>query len=142
MKWNILVSRAIALITCTAFVILPWNLVAPVDAHEKTSMHLYKSALASVQATPTIDATVTTLEKEKLSQEVKALTTDNSWYWWTKLSPSLTVLASILVGIGTGWFSFYRWRRERRDERKKRAEDLQLEQRKQAEEPFKGAVTA
>ena len=134
MKRRIILLKAITPIAYSAFMIFLWSMPVPADAHGKTSPHLFQTVAANVQATPTVDSTVTALEKEKLNQEVNGLKTDNFWFWvvWTKLSPSITVL----VAIGAGFVSFYRWRQDRRDEQKKREHELEVEQEKREDEHF------
>ncbi len=107
-------------------------------AYERSSVSAHQEITAAVQITPTVDLTVTALEKEQLNQQVNKLKTDNSWEVWTFLAPFLTVLLGVLAGVG----SFWRWRRDRLDEQKRRAEDQRIEQKKRAEERFQAAVAA
>src|SRR5438874_4533892 len=87
----------------------------------------------TVLATPTEDATVTTLNKEKLAQEVQQLKSQNEpdLLGWLRTNASIllstiVVVAGILVGL-------FRWLGDRRDEQKKRQEDehSELEKRRQ-----------
>ena len=107
-------------------VLIVWVPVSAVGAHERASGHA-TLALGTVQATPTEDATVTALNKEKLAQEVDQLKNQNYWAW--------TTIGSILVGFAgllAALYSFITWIRNRQDELKKRGEEQQrwLEDRK------------
>ena len=119
MKHRIILLIVIAPTVCGALLGLMWCLTMPINANAKTA----EASLLNVQGTPTVDPTVAALQKDQLIQEVTGLETDNAWYWviWIKLSPSLTVL----VGIVIGFWSLFRWLRDRRDEQKRREEDLQ-----------------
>lgn len=98
MKRQIILLIVIAPTICSTFLGLIWGLTMPTSTHAKTA----EASLLSLQGTPTVDLTVTALQKEQLTQEVTGLETDNTWYWiiWVKLSPSLTVLIGFVVGFG------------------------------------------
>ena len=104
-------QRVIALIVCT---ILPLLLTTglPVVSH---NMHeaapVDRATVVSAQETPTVDQTVTALQKEKLEH-------DNNWFW-NNGSTLLSVLAIILTAL----FGLWRWRREQHTERERRDED-------------------
>src|SRR2546429_7216903 len=59
----------------------------------------------TVQATPTEDATVTALSKEKLAQEINQLKNGNSWAWLSPFS-TLGTLGTIILGIVVVWLNF------------------------------------
>ena len=59
------------------FVLLMWTSVSGANAHEETS-GLAAAETVTVQATPTEDATVTALNKEKLAQEVQQFKEQNA----------------------------------------------------------------
>ena len=82
-----------------------------------------------VQATPTVDATVTALNKEKLLQEVDQLKNQNYWAW-TTIGPILVGFAGLLAAL----YSFITWFRNRQDEQRKQREDRRLEREKRDEE--------
>src|SRR5256885_12347449 len=136
MKRRIILLIVITPTICGTFLGLIWGLTMPTSTHAKTA----EASLLSLQGTPTVDSTVTALQKEQLTQEVTGLETDNTWYWiiWIKLSPSLTVL----IGFVVGFWSLFRWLRDRRDEQKRREEDLQLDRMKRSEERFESTVAA
>ena len=87
--------------------------------------------------TPTEDATVTALNKEKLEQEVKQLTVQNepSLFEWLRTN------ATILLVVGGGIFGLLRYLAERRDSQKRLLSDRQAERDKRDEERFQSAVT-
>jgi Pentapeptide repeats (8 copies) len=77
----------------------------------------------TVQVTPTEDATVTALNKEKLAQEVQQLKNQNAPdpYGW--LRTNAAILISTLVVVIGGLIGLFRWFGDRRSEREKRAEE-------------------
>ena len=72
----------------------------------------------TVQTTPTEDATITALNKEKLEQEIDQLKNQNYWAW-TTIGPILVGFAGLLAAL----YSFITWIRNRQDEQKKRGEE-------------------
>jgi ABC-type glycerol-3-phosphate transport system permease component len=69
----------------------------------------------TVQATPTVDATVTALNKEKLQHE-------NDW-WWNYGAMILTSIISTLTLAAAGVFTVVRYFNDRRDAREKQEEE-------------------
>jgi hypothetical protein len=109
-------------------------------------------AMVTVQATPTEDATVTALNKEKLVQEVQQLKNQNEPdpFGWLRTNASI-FLSTLVVVIG-GLFGFWRWRvdrqdaqarelKDRRDAQDKELEDRKVEREKRAEERFQIVVS-
>jgi uncharacterized protein YjbI with pentapeptide repeats len=90
----------------------------------------------TVQATPTEDATVTALNKEKLAQEVKQLqqANDRSFSQWLWVYSS--TLFSTFAIVGAGLFTLIRWLDDRQKERKKQDEERQADLQKQEKERF------
>jgi uncharacterized protein YjbI with pentapeptide repeats len=80
-------------------------------------------ATIAEQATPTEDATVTELNKEKLAQEVQQLKNQNSPDPLDWLRINAPILLSTLVVVIGGLIGLFRWFSDRRDEREKRAEE-------------------
>jgi hypothetical protein len=104
-----------------------WVPVSAAGAYEGASR---LATPGTVQATPTEDATVTTLNKEKLEQEVQQLKNQNdhstvSWFW--SFGAALgTIVGALLALIGvlvTITFNAQKERKDRRDARKKQAEE-------------------
>src|SRR6266581_1834184 len=95
----------------------------------------------TVLTTPTEDATVTALNKEKLAQEVQQLKNQNAPDLFGWLRTNASVLLSTLVVVIGGLIGLFRWLGDRRDEQEKRREDQRSEQEKRAEERFQAAVT-
>jgi len=81
---------------------------------------------SQIQGTPTVDPTVTALQKEKLVH-------DTDW-WWTNGVTLLTSLVSTVALLGGGLFAFVRWRREQGETEIHRLEDRQAEREKRDEE--------
>lgn len=98
-------------------VLMVWVPVSVVGAQERVSA-LAGSGMVTVQATPTVDPTMTALEKEKLAQEIDQLKNQNYWSW-TTIGPILVGFAGLLAAL----YSFITWIRNRRDEQKKRGEE-------------------
>ena len=112
-------------------VLMVWLPVSAAGAYEGTSG---LATLRTVQATPTEDATVTALNKEKLAQEVEQLkeqTTPDLFGW---LRTNATVLLSTLVVVIGGLIGLFRWLGDRRAEQEKRREDQHSEQVKRDQE--------
>src|SRR5258708_12019403 len=76
--------------------------------------HQHRVQATSVQTTPTVDPTVTALNKEKLTHE-------NDW-WWNFGATLITTLISTLALLGGGIFLLIRWPGDRRAERDKQPE--------------------
>src|SRR5450755_112568 len=95
------------------------------DAHIMTS-GLAATGTVAVQVTPTVDATVTALNKEHLGYE-------NDW-WWNYGATVLTSVISTLVLAAAGIFTVVRYFSDRRDAREKQeAEALRLADDRKAE---------
>ena len=119
--------------------------VSAAGAYEKAS-GLATPVTGTVQATPTEDATVTALNKEKLEQEVQQLKNQmqNQSNWFFSNSTALiAALSAIIVAL----FGISQWAVNRRDERRKEItvqnkelEDRKAEREKRAEERFQSVV--
>jgi hypothetical protein len=121
-------------------VLMVWVPGSAAGADERVS-GLATPATGTVQATPTEDATVTALNKEKLAQEIQQLKNQNAPDLFGWLRTNAAVLLSTLVVVIGGLIGFFRWLGERRDEQEKRRQDQRSEQEKRAEERFQAAVT-
>jgi uncharacterized protein YjbI with pentapeptide repeats len=120
--------------------LIAWISVVAADAHEEASGST-EPLTVTVQATPTEDATVTTLSKEKLAQEVKQLKELNEPDFLGWLRTNASILLSTLVVVIGALIGLWRWLGDRQDEHEKRREDQHSEQEKRAEERFQSAVT-
>jgi uncharacterized protein YjbI with pentapeptide repeats len=122
-----------------------WVPVSVAGAYEGTS-GLATPVTGTVQATPTVDATVTALNKEKLEQEVQQLKNQNASDLFGWFRTNAAILFSTLAVVFGGLFGLWRWRVDRRDAQDKELKDRRDAQDKdlkaQAEERFKTAVTA
>ncbi len=158
------------IITGTLF-LLVLMLRAPVlaaDIH-KTSSGLEAPGIATAQATPTADATITALSKEQLTQQIKQLQLQNdrsvaAWLW-NSIATLGSVIAAVVGGVGvlvTVGFNFQQWKKSqdatldkdraarqdaldkdraaRQDAQDKDLKDRQDERAKQAEERFQKVV--
>jgi uncharacterized protein YjbI with pentapeptide repeats len=132
-------------------VFMVWLPVSAVDAYERVS-GLAGQGMVTLQAAPTEDATVATLTKEKLVQEVQQLKNQNEPdpLGWLRTNASI-FLSTLVVVIG-GLFGFWRWRvdrqdaqarelKDRRDAQDKELEDRKVEREKRAEERFQIVVS-
>jgi hypothetical protein len=118
-------------------VFMVWIPVSAAGAYGGTSESA-PAVTASVQATPTEDATMTALNKEQLTQQVNQL--DN---WWLYLLYNGTpAFIAALAAIVVASFGLYQWRGNRDDEREKAEDALDKELRERAEERFQTAVAA
>lgn len=119
---------------------MAWVSIVVAGAHEGESAFTGPVRIAEL-ATPTEDATVTTLSKEKLAQEVKQLKEQNEPDLLEWLRTNASILLSTLVVVIGALIGLWRWLGDRRDEHEKRREDQHSEQEKRAEERFQSAVT-
>ena len=103
-------------------VLMVWTTVSAAGAHEIAS-GLAEPVTVTVQATPTEDATVTALNKEKLVQEVQQLKNQNEPDLLGWLRTNASILLSTLVVVIGALVGLFRWLGDRRDEREKRAEE-------------------
>jgi len=118
--------------------LMAWISVLAAGAHEGASG---STRSVTALATPTEDATVTTLSKEKLAQEVQQLKNQNGSDPLGWLRTNTSILLSTLVVVIGALIGLWRWLGDRRDEHEKRREDQRTEQEKRAEERFQSAVT-
>jgi large-conductance mechanosensitive channel len=114
--------------------LMAWVPLSTANAHKEES-GVATPGTAMVQATPTEDATVTALSKEKLQHE--------SDWWWNYGATILTSLISTFTLAAAGIFTVVRYFNDRRASREKQeaeakqlAEDRQAEREKRAEERF------
>src|SRR6266480_7764639 len=114
-------------------VLMVWVPVSAAGAYEEVS-GLAAPVTGTVQATPTVDATVAALNKEKLAQEVQQLKNQNEPDFFGWLRTNASILLSTLVVVIGGLIGLFRWLGDRRDEQEKRREDQRSEQEKRAEE--------
>src|SRR6266702_1312858 len=120
--------------------LMAWISVVAAGAHEGAS-GFTRSVTVTALATPTEDATVTTLNKEKLAQEVEQLKEQNKPNFFEWLRTNASILFSTLVVVIGALIGLWRWLGDRRDEHEKRREDQRTDQEKRAEERFQSAVT-
>jgi hypothetical protein len=100
-----------------------WIPLSAVNAHETTQLERVAST-EQVPSTPTEDATVTALNKEKLAQEVQQLKNQNEpdpLLGWLQTNASI-LLSTLVVVIGA-LVGLFRWLGDRRSEQEKRAEE-------------------
>jgi hypothetical protein len=113
--------------------------VPAVYAHERVSKTTL-SGIIVVQATPTEDATVTALNKEKLAQEVQQLENQNAPGFSGWLQTNIAILLSTLTVVIGALIGLWRWLGDRRSAQTKELEDRQSEREKRAEERFQKAI--
>src|SRR5437667_1562776 len=125
-RWKVHIDVAGMLLLLVLMVWVPGSVAA---AQERVS-GLVTPVTITVQATPTEDATVTALNKEKLAQEVQQLKNQNEQlknqngpdlFAWLRMNASI-FLSTLVVVIG-GLIGLGRWLADRRSEREKRAEE-------------------
>ena len=120
--------------------LMTWISVLAAGAHEGAPGSTRPVTLTEL-TTPTEDATLTALSKEKLAQEVKQLQDQNGPDFLGWLRTNASILLSTLVVVIGALIGLWRWLGDRRDEHEKRREDQRTEQEKRAEERFQSAVT-
>src|SRR5215471_10606013 len=99
-----------------------WIHMSVAHADEEAS-GLATTASLTVQMTPTEDATLTALNKEKLAQEVQQLENQNAPDPFGWLRTNAAILISTLVVVIGGLIGLFRWFGDRASEREKRAEE-------------------
>ncbi len=132
MRWHKRDMRKTGIALAGTLLLLVLMVRVPVSragAHERAS-GLVESGTVTVQTTPTEDATVTALNKEKLAQEVQQLKNQNEPSLLDWLRGNLSVL---LLGLGA-LAGFLRWLADRRDAQDKELKDRQAEREKRDEE--------
>src|SRR5947209_16904470 len=103
-------------------VLIVWLSVSAAGTPEEVAK-LATPVIEVVHATPTEDATVTELNKEKLTQEVQQLKSQNTPDRFGLLRTNAAVLLSTLVVVIGGLIGLFRWLGDRQDEREKRDEE-------------------
>ena len=104
-------------------------------AQQLTPHNVHGAGAISLQETPTVDPTVTALEKEKLEH-------DNDWLW-NFGATLLSTLALVIAGVFgiVRWFGDRQAEREKQQEAEKRLrEERRVEQEKRDEERFQTIV--
>lgn len=130
-KMGTVIARVLLLLVFLA--VVP---VSMANAAEGVSALATPGAVA-VQITPTVDATVTALNKEKLFVDIdQQQHTLGNWFW----ANGATLLSSLVLAIA-GIFTLFRYFRDLRSEQKKQREDRQAEREKRDEERFQAAIT-
>ncbi len=103
-------------------VLIAWLPVSAAGAREMTA-GLATPITATVQATPTVDATVTALNKEKLTQDVSQQQHTLGNWLWSSAAPILSTFFSTLIIVTGALIGFRQWRGNQRTEQEKRAEE-------------------
>jgi uncharacterized protein YjbI with pentapeptide repeats len=117
-RWKAVIAVAGILL----LVLMVWVPVSAAGTYER-ALGLATLATGTAQVTPTEDATVTALNKEKLEQEVQQLKNQNELDLFGWLRTNAAILLSTLVVVIGGLIGLFRWFGDRRSEREKRAEE-------------------
>jgi uncharacterized protein YjbI with pentapeptide repeats len=113
--WKAGIAIAGLLLLMVLMIRLP---VSAASTHERAS-RLAGPGTVTAQATPTEDATLTALNKEKLTQEVdQQQHTWENWFW----NNAATLISSLALAIA-GIFGFVRYFNDHRDAREKQDEE-------------------
>jgi hypothetical protein len=129
-------------------VLMLWVPVSAAGARER-ALRFSGPGTITVQATPTVDLTVTAVVKDQLKQQDEKLQRDNS-FPWSILNAVGSSIGTILVAVAalvTAWLGWRQWLRNRQDEQKKRdkeqerwEKEQEAERRKRDEERFQAVV--
>jgi len=122
LKWDLWKTGIVIAGILLLPVLVIWIPVSAADAQEGASGFTAPVTI-TLQATPTEDATVTALNKEKLAQEVQQLKNQNETDFLGWLRTNSAILFSTLVVVIGGLIGLFRWFGDRRSEREKRAEE-------------------
>jgi len=115
------------------FLLLIW---VPLSVQaSNTPFFLHKSLHSSIQGTPTVDPTITALQKENLEHV-------NDWRWnfGGTIISSLALLAGVIVTVFKLFGDKQDEREKRKEEQNRWLEDRQAEREKRTEEHFQSAV--
>jgi uncharacterized protein YjbI with pentapeptide repeats len=142
MRWlkKDLWKAGIAIVGMLLFLLLTVGVPVSAAGADEGASGLATPVTETVQATPTEDATVTALNKEKLAQEVQQLKNQNTPdpFGWLRTNASI-FLSTLVVVIGA-LFGFWQWSMGRRDAQNKELKDRQAEREKRDEDRFQTAV--
>lgn len=136
MRWHKRELLKAGIVVASALLFLVLMTLAPVSvtrAYEDVS-ELATPGTVTIAASPTEDATVTALNKEKLAQEVQQLKGQNEPDFLGWLRGNVSILLSTLVVVIGGLIGLLRYLAERRDSQKRLLEDRQAERERQDEE--------
>jgi Pentapeptide repeats (8 copies) len=111
--------------------ILPTKANAQIEALE-----LATPSIPVIQPTPTVDATVTALNKQKLREDVEQEQHTSGNWWWNN---AVALFSPLALGLA-GAFTLLRYLRDQRNELKKQREERQAALERRAEERFQSAV--
>jgi Pentapeptide repeats (8 copies) len=114
------IAKRIALLTASSilllFVYIP---MVSANVQDETTVHAHPMIAISVPGTPTVDPTLTALQKEQLTEQINQQQHDpQNWFWYL-----ITASFSTLILVVGGLYAFLRWLWDRRDARKKQAEE-------------------
>ena len=106
--------------------------LVPIAAAEAQLRVVTLAPSRAVDATPTVDATVTALQKEQLSRQVRQL--DNWWLYWLYNGSTafIAAFATVIVAV----IGIFQWRGNQNAERRKElaTQDKELRDRADARE--------
>ena len=142
-KLGLFIASSISLL-----LVILWIPKASIVGHANATTHLQRATVTGAQASPTADPTMAALEKEKLTQQVDQLKSQNSWSWTFlteigSLDGCIGGLGTILlavVGYLTLRRSFEQWKGNRQDDREKRDAEQKIEREKRDTERFQETV--
>ena len=105
-------------------VLMVWIPVSAVGAYEGAS-GFATPGTGTVQATSTVDLTVTAVVQDQLKQQDDKLRRENSglWSFWLTISGSIGTIFVAIAALLTAMNGFNQWLGNRRDEQQKRAEE-------------------
>src|SRR5438045_97831 len=115
---------------------LPHVCCCPVTCWVSCSLESVVTVASSVtvQTTPTEDATVTTLSKEQLTQQVTGQQhTWGNWLWSNAATILSSFLSTLVIVVGA-LLGFWQWRVGRNDIQKKESDDQKAAQDKELED--------
>ena len=121
------IASIIVMSSMFSFLLIVWVPTVFAMAHEHRAIPIDSSPTAGVQGTPTVDPTLTALNKEQLAQQIKQLQFQNehdfgAWVWnsgATVITTLITVIGAIIIALG----GIYQWVGNLKDARAKQAED-------------------
>lgn len=123
------IAKGIALLIASSILILlPFVYIPTVSANvqDETTAHAYLATATSVQGTPTVDPTLTALQKKQLilqNEQIAQQIDQQQHTLWNLIWIALTAsLSAIILAIGGIW-AVVRWFNDRKDARNKQTEE-------------------
>ena len=142
-----IISRKVGIIIAfisLLLLLMTWIPTAFASSQKQVSVLVYSTALQSPtpipQSTPTVDPTITALNKQQLKEQIVQLQLQNersfsAWFWTSGAS-----LLAAIIALAVGFLGFTQWRGTFTDQRNKDRKDRYADRQKREEDSFQKVV--